>query len=82
MPIFPSNEPEKEYTAVLWTEGSKFHYIESSSLLHILQFEKVSLSSIKSTCDDRIEFDRRNLGRKTIPMSFSQITMAMTAGLW
>ena len=40
MPIFPSNEPEKEYTAVLWTEGSKFHYIESSSLLHILQFEK------------------------------------------
>lgn len=38
--IFPSNGSEKEHSAVLWTEGSHFHYIESSSLGHALKFEK------------------------------------------
>lgn len=37
--MFALDGPEKEHRAVLWTEGSQFHYIESSSLRHALQFE-------------------------------------------
>jgi hypothetical protein len=39
--IFPSDGSGKEHTVVLWTEGSHFHYLESSSLRHVLTFEKM-----------------------------------------
>ena len=38
--MFASNGSEKERAAVLWTEGSDFHYLESSSLRHLIAFEK------------------------------------------
>lgn len=38
--MFAPDSSEKENAAVLWTEGSQFHYIESSSLRHALRFEE------------------------------------------
>jgi hypothetical protein len=32
--------PSKRRNAVLWTDGSDFHYLESESLSHILAYEK------------------------------------------
>lgn len=38
--IFVPNDSYKEQASVLWTDGTQFYYIESSSLRHVLEFEK------------------------------------------
>lgn len=38
--IFTPGSPDKNQASVIWTYGSQFYYIESSSISHILEFEK------------------------------------------
>jgi len=38
--MFKSDGSNKERAAVFWTDGSDFHYLESSSLPHLIAFEK------------------------------------------
>jgi len=39
--ILPSSGPHQTLSAVLWTDGPKFHQIESTSLPEILELERV-----------------------------------------
>jgi hypothetical protein len=39
--ILPSRGPHQKLSAVLWTDGPKFHQIQSNSLPEILELEKV-----------------------------------------
>lgn len=38
--MIASKGPHKDQAVVLWTNGSQFYYIESSSLRHVLELEK------------------------------------------
>jgi hypothetical protein len=39
--LAPAAPPAPPFHAVIWTDGPTFHEVESSSLQHVLQFEKV-----------------------------------------
>jgi hypothetical protein len=38
--IFLDKETNKQFASVFWTQGQLFHAITSTSLLHVLEFEK------------------------------------------
>jgi hypothetical protein len=45
--IFPPQGTSKAQAMVLWTDGSDFHYIQSTSLRHALAFEKSSTLDLR-----------------------------------